>query len=198
MRPGAVSGVIGMAHPMTKGTRMFRTILAATDGSEHSGLAVSLAADLAEKYDARLVLLNVVDNRELTPAQMHLAEIEYGDILRAKVPGARIENMPGMGFQGVRPVIIEYAGISAGIRETLAEGILKKAEARAKAKGARAIETRVEFGDAAPSIIAVAKEIGADLIVLGSRGLSDLKGLLLGSVSHKVANLAEVPVITVK
>ncbi len=177
---------------------MFKTILAATDGSEHSGLAVSLAADLAEKYDAKLVLLNVVDNRDLTPTEKQLAEVEYADILRARIPGARIENMPGMGFQGVRPVIIENAAITAGIRETLAEGILKKAQARAKEKGARQIETRVEFGDAAPSIIAMAREIGADLIVLGSRGLSDLKGLLLGSVSHKVANLAEVPVITVK
>lgn len=177
---------------------MFKTILAATDGSDHSGLAVALAADLATKYDARLVLLSVVDNRELTPAQQHLADVEYAEILRAKVPGARIEDMPGMGFQGVRPVIIEYAGITAHIRETLAEGILKKAMASAKAKGATAIDTRVEFGDAAPSILAVAREIGADLIVLGSRGLSDLKGLLLGSVSHKVANLAEVPVITVK
>jgi nucleotide-binding universal stress UspA family protein len=177
---------------------MFKTILTATDGSDHSGLAVALAADLAAKYDAKLVLLNVVDNRELTPTQKHLADVEYGEMLRAKVPSAKIENMPGMGFQGVRPVIIEYAGINAHIRETLAEGILKKAVARAKAKGAKTIDTRVEFGDAAPSIIAVAKDIDADLIVLGSRGLSDLKGLLLGSVSHKVANLAEVPVITVK
>ncbi len=67
-----------------------------------------------------------------------------------------------------------------------------------KLKGAKRVETRVEFGDAAPVILATAKECGADLIVLGSRGLSDLRGLMMGSVSHKVANLAEVTVLTVK
>ncbi len=146
---------------------MFKTILAATDGSDHGTLAVALAADLAEKYDAKFTLLNVVDNREPTPHERHLAEIEYGSV-------------------------------SAGIRETLAEGVLEKAARSAKLKGAKRVETRVEFGDAAPVILATAKECGADLIVLGSRGLSDLRGLMMGSVSHKVANLAEVTVLTVK
>ncbi len=52
---------------------MFKTILAATDGSDHGSLAVAFAADLAEKYDAALTLLNVVDNRDLTPDDRHIA-----------------------------------------------------------------------------------------------------------------------------
>ncbi len=177
---------------------MFKSILAATDGSDHGSLAVAFAADLAEKYDAALTLLNVVDNRDLTPDERHLAEIEYADLLRRRVPGARFESLPGAGLRGVRPVISETAGISASIHETLAEGLLKKAARRAKQKGAKRVETRVEFGAAAPAILATAKQCGADLIVLGSRGLSDLRGLMMGSVSHKVANLAEVTVLTVK
>ena len=37
-----------------------------------------------------------------------------------------------------------------------------------------------------------------DLIVVGTRGLSDLKGLLMGSVSHKLGQLSKVTCITVK
>ena len=39
---------------------------------------------------------------------------------------------------------------------------------------------------------------GVNMIVLGSRGLSDLKGFFLGSVSHKVSSRAECTCVTVK
>ena len=44
----------------------------------------------------------------------------------------------------------------------------------------------------------IAKDRMVDAIVIGSRGLSDIKGLFLGSVSHKVGHLAECTCITVK
>jgi nucleotide-binding universal stress UspA family protein len=44
--------------------------------------------------------------------------------------------------------------------------------------------------------IAIANEI--DLIVMGSRGLSDIQGLLLGSVAHKVIQLAQVAVLVAR
>lgn len=48
------------------------------------------------------------------------------------------------------------------------------------------------------AITDVAREKKADLIILGSRGLSEVKGLLLGSVSNKVVQHAECPVLVVK
>jgi nucleotide-binding universal stress UspA family protein len=45
---------------------------------------------------------------------------------------------------------------------------------------------RVRRGDPAPEIEAAAAEWGADLIVMGSRGLSGLRRVLLGSVAHHV------------
>jgi nucleotide-binding universal stress UspA family protein len=53
-------------------------------------------------------------------------------------------------------------------------------------------------GHAAKQIVEAAKEKGSDLIVMGSRGLSDIGGLLLGSVTHKVMQLAHIPVLVVR
>ncbi|HYM65718.1 MAG TPA: universal stress protein [Patescibacteria group bacterium] len=48
---------------------------------------------------------------------------------------------------------------------------------------------------AARFIVDAAMEKGADLIVMGSRGLSDVQGIFLGSVTHKVIQTAEIPVL---
>jgi len=54
------------------------------------------------------------------------------------------------------------------------------------------------FGYAAREIINDAKEIGADVIVMGSRGRGDIAGLLLGSTAHKVIHLSDRPVLVVR
>jgi nucleotide-binding universal stress UspA family protein len=54
------------------------------------------------------------------------------------------------------------------------------------------------FGYAAREIVNDAKEIDADVIVLGSRGRGDLAGLLLGSTAHKVIHLSDRPVLVVR
>lgn len=46
------------------------------------------------------------------------------------------------------------------------------------------------------TIVAMAQELDVDAIVMGSRGLSDMKGLMTGSVSHKVSHVAHCTVIT--
>jgi nucleotide-binding universal stress UspA family protein len=54
------------------------------------------------------------------------------------------------------------------------------------------------FGYAAREIINDAGEVGADIIVMGSRGRGDLAGLLLGSTAHKVIHLSDRPVLVVR
>jgi len=54
------------------------------------------------------------------------------------------------------------------------------------------------FGYAAREIVSDAEEIGADVIVMGSRGRGDLTGLLLGSTAHKVIHLSHRPVLIVR
>jgi len=56
----------------------------------------------------------------------------------------------------------------------------------------------VRHGDPGTEIVRVAEESKADLIVVGSRGLSTLRRLILGSVSRKVINKSKIPVLVVK
>ena len=53
-------------------------------------------------------------------------------------------------------------------------------------------------GRAAQEIMDVAVTEDAGLIVMGSRGMSDWQGLLVGSVAHKVVHLSSVPVLIVR
>ena len=54
------------------------------------------------------------------------------------------------------------------------------------------------FGYAARSIVDDAKEHDVDVIVMGSRGRSDLAGFILGSTAHKVIHLTDRPVLIVR
>ena len=58
--------------------------------------------------------------------------------------------------------------------------------------------TRAEIGSPAETIVRVAREVGADQIVMGTRGLGALGNLFLGSVATPVVRLAEIPVTLVK
>lgn len=53
----------------------------------------------------------------------------------------------------------------------------------------------VAAGHVAKAIVETANANRIDLIVMGSRGLSDVQGLLLGSVTHKVIQMAAIPVL---
>ena len=56
----------------------------------------------------------------------------------------------------------------------------------------------VHNGSASRTIVHVAQEQGCDLIVMGSRGLSDFSGMVMGSVSHRVLQHATMPVLIVR
>ena len=56
----------------------------------------------------------------------------------------------------------------------------------------------VHCGSPGRSIVHVAQSEGCDLIVMGSRGLSDFSGMVMGSVSHRVLRHATMPVLIVR
>ncbi len=85
--------------------------------------------------------------------------------------------------------------ILAAVRKA-GEVILERAE-KSVPEGVE-YETHSETGAPAVMILDYAEEIGADLIVMGTRGLGVVKGVLLGSVSQYVIEQSKCPVLAVK
>ena len=59
-------------------------------------------------------------------------------------------------------------------------------------------EVRILEGPAAEKIASVARIEQCEMIIMGSRGLGDLKGLVLGSVAHRVLHSAPCPVLVIR
>jgi nucleotide-binding universal stress UspA family protein len=79
-----------------------------------------------------------------------------------------------------------------------ARGFLERQRERLEAEGAKVEEAHLREGRADEEIVRLAEEIGAGLIVVGSRGLTGLRRALMGSVSDSVVRHAHCPVLVVR
>jgi nucleotide-binding universal stress UspA family protein len=99
------------------------------------------------------------------------------------------------------PVDIDF---TVNQREFIAEKEMHEAEKNAKAvkeaaqKEGVAVKAFIMSGKPADAIIEVARDKGADLIVLGSHGRTGIERLLMGGVAERVIVLASCPVLVVK
>lgn len=144
---------------------MFKTIIAAYDGSDHARQALEAACDIARHYDGTLHIVH-------TP----------------QVPGETM--MVGYSAVPLPP--------SAEELEKAGEKTMTEARAIAAEHGFAEPVTHVQQGDPGRAIVEYAKANQADLIVMGRRGLGNFGAMLVGSVTHKVSQLAESAVLTVK
>lgn len=177
---------------------MFRTILVAVDGSDHSEKALKLASDLAVKYRAKLILLHVLLRDASSDTLRRLASRkDLTKELRDTLDNYEAEGMAMMASAGDMYVAGPILPPSELV-EAIGVQVVERARAQAKKTKVARVSTVLANGDPADAILKNAKKAKADMIVLGSRGFGHLKGLLLGSVSHKVASHAECTCVTVK
>lgn len=145
-----------------------QTILLPTDGSECSAKATAYALSFAKQYGGRVVALHVIDQRWEEQTRIVFAEV--GQDLTQK--------------------------IRAGYEEE-ARRILRIVTDAAALAGVPA-ETRVLTGIPSEDIVRLARELPADLIIMGTHGRAGMSHLLLGSVAEKVVRRAPCPVLTVR
>jgi nucleotide-binding universal stress UspA family protein len=84
------------------------------------------------------------------------------------------------------------------ILRQVGDKIVEKARKAVEAKGVKDVKTQVVDGNPVDNILAAAEHEKADLIVMGRRGLGNVAGMLMGSVSHKVSHLVDCACLTVK
>ena len=150
---------------------MFRHILVPLDGSTHSQNALEKAADLALHYKARVSILHVIT-----------------DVLRSRVPDELRDY-----------ATMEHVQVTENdMLLAVARKLVETAELQLRELGLSDMTLSIDTGNVASKIVEFSQENDVDLIVMGRRGLGDLSGLLLGSVSHKVCHLADCACLTVK
>jgi nucleotide-binding universal stress UspA family protein len=149
-------------------------ILLATDGSKEAELAAKTASDLAQKTHSELHVVHVFGISPVGPP-VYPEATDLQSVERE----AEAEELERISEQRAREMLEEEVGKVRSAGGTVAQGHL--------------IEGRV-----APEVVGLAEEIGAGLIVLGSRGRGGIRRALMGSVSDSVVRHAHCPVLVVR
>jgi universal stress protein A len=145
----------------TNGSLSIKKILAPTDFSAYSNEALDYAAELAQKFDAEIVVVHVIESMTYSVTDTFTVVDRLWPL--EKTAGALLDN----------------------------------AAERVRERGV-AVKTRLATGDAADEILKAAADENADWIVMGTRGVTGVSRLLMGSVAEKVVRLAGCPVLTVR
>jgi nucleotide-binding universal stress UspA family protein len=130
---------------------------------------LDFAFDLAKKYSAEVMIVSVFD-----------------------APSVSLVT-PGIMF--VPTSTTRYLDELKAFHDKILSDALKKAK---RLKAGLKVSTKLLQGRAADEIVETAREGGYDILIIGSRGLGGIKGFLLGSISHRVADEAPCPVLIVK
>ena len=170
-----------------------KRILVPTDGSGAAERAVGLASDLANRYGAELVLLYVMWRGPSLEQLRGTIDMEkLSKAARDELDPALHPVAERVSANFIPPVVSRDA-----LRE-IAEQVLQRGRDVATSKGVDQPKSIVIDTDPALGIVNTAKREGADLIVMGSRGLSGIEGVLAGSVSYKVLHSAQISCAVVR
>jgi nucleotide-binding universal stress UspA family protein len=152
---------------------LITNILVALDGSQTSADALGMALDIARKYSAKLTLLSVIP-----PALVPF--VTYSPT----------------GITPINPIATGqyYTQMTERLKEVLTRSREKVQDLNPELN----ISSTLVKGRPADQIVKHAKDMDADLIVIGQKGVGAVEGVLLGSVSDRVADDAHCPVLVVK
>lgn len=147
---------------------MFKKILVPVDGSESAWRALEQAAILAGEFEGELLVMTVI--QPYNNAALLAVPLDHNIISKSNAD-----------------------------LEEVGKNVLALAEEKVKEAGfAGKASYEIELGHPSERILAIAKAKQADAIVLGSRGLSGIAEFFLGSVSSKISQYSNIPVLIVK
>jgi nucleotide-binding universal stress UspA family protein len=147
---------------------MYRTIVVGTDGSETAGVALRHAIELAKAGGGVLHIVHA-----------------YHPVTVAHMASASSVGAP----------TFDINAVNSGI-ESQAALVCSRAQEEADAAEVKC-ETHAVGVDAADALVEVAERVGADLIVIGNRGMTGVKRFVLGSVPNKVSHHAPCSLLIV-
>jgi nucleotide-binding universal stress UspA family protein len=150
-------------------------ILLTTDGSSEAELAARTAVDLSQQTNSELHVIHVWDI-----ATTALLYPEATDPEGVELPD---------------PILVEDLERSA---EQRGREVLDAEVERVRSADGTVAQAHLMMGDAAREIIHLAEDLGAGLVVMGSRGRGGIRRALLGSVSDSVVRHAHCPVLVVR
>ena len=173
---------------------MFDTIVAPVNGEEPGTSALRLAARMAARDSAQLVILYVPPADAPPEYLREMAErLGFLDEIRGDIDA--IEVMPTVATVGPGVPVLQYP---EDFHVRWGECVLDWARSMARAGGVQKPEGVLASGDPAKAVCDLARSRSAGLVVIGSRGRGKLGSLLLGSVSHNVLERCECPCLIVK
>jgi nucleotide-binding universal stress UspA family protein len=144
-------------------------ILLATDGSKEARLALTTAADMAQS----------------TNSELHLAYV-FPTAVQRPFPNPIT----------ARPREVLEHELEEAMQQ--AQQFLDQQVARVKQEGVSVAEAHLVRGRPDREVVLLSEEIGAGLIIMGSRGLGGVRRALMGSVSDSVVRHAHCPVLIVR
>jgi len=155
---------------------LFEKILVPLDGSEHSSRALEIAIQIAKKFDGQITLL-------------HVYAVGVRPIVMSEPTTLTPPSIPIMASADFSKVV--EAARKAG------NTILTNGANKVKAEGVHT-ETLLREGHTVQEVLETAKDGKFNLIVMGARGVSKIREILLGSVSDGVIRNAPCPVLVTK
>lgn len=154
-----------------------KKILYATDLSENARYAFGYAVSLADRYNAKISIINVVE--ELSPFAQSMVE----DIVGTEKLQTLQKEKKSKVFESIRQRLDEFC--QQTIQEIPECSLVVE-------------RTIVESGQPVDAIIHHAEEEDADIIVMGSHGQGMLADVTMGSTSRRVLRRCSRPVLVIR